>query len=603
MAAANAEAARTAAEEARAAAAAAQATAAAAQATAEAARDAANMAADAAAEAQGMAEGDRDAANMAAAAAADAQTKAEGERDTANAAATAAADAQTKAEGERDTANAAATAAADAQTKAEGERDTANAAATAAAEAQTKAEGERDTANAAATAAAEAQTTAEGERDAAIKRAEMAEAAKMKADDDLAAAIERAETAETALAEITKETAEAMAEVARQETIAREAAVRTAFGSNRVGTAAKALPDASSDVTAVAATRDAADMVMIDVNGETDDVYSGGNVDAGSAAWTSAMLTKMDVVTEATDTVVIYTDIEAPADELLTSVYNQDALDDALDTERVAKAMSSGFPSDPDTDWEYTGADGGRALTVTGTFDGVSGQFTCTTAPCTVTTNAESELEASDNWRFTPTSPLTDMVKVPDDAYAYFGWWLNKPKANDGVHDVEVFAGGTTGHEASTVHDDIVGSASYTGPAAGKYVTKTFKAGVQTEAGVGHFTATANLVAKFGAADDAGMLGGTVTSFMLDDTTSAPWRVTLEDADLSNGQAIFNGNTNVNFGGGFVDADAANTVGTWQGSFYGGGATDADAPSTVAGTFDAVTDNAAVIGGFGATKQ
>ena len=74
--------------------------------------------------------------------------------------------------------------------------------------------------------------------------------------------------------------------------------------------------------------------------------------------------------------------------------------------------------------------------------------------------------------------------------------------------------------------------------------------------------------------------------------------------------ATFSSTTEVDFGGGATaSGDPANAAGAgrWQGSFYGAAedAADApaDAPGTVAGTFDAVTDNASVIGGFGATKQ
>ena len=202
------------------------------------------------------------------------------------------------------------------------------------------------------------------------------------------------------------------------------------------------------------------------------------------------------------------------------------------------------------------------------------------------------------NWMFSADSPNTATVKDPDVAYAYFGWWLSKPKAKDGMHVVEVFAGGIGGHEA-TVGDAIVGNATYSGPAAGKYATKTLSAGVHSDSGVGHFTATANLTAKFGTADDAACRHhrGLVTGFVLDDVTTAPWKVILEDAPISG--ATFSGMSEVDFGGGPTTTNA----GAWQGSFYDGGATDADAPGTVAGTFDAVTDSAAVIGGFGATKQ
>ena len=74
----------------------------------------------------------------------------------------------------------------------------------------------------------------------------------------------------------------------------------------------------------------------------------------------------------------------------------------------------------------------------------------------------------------------------------------------------------------------------------------------------------------------------------------------MEDATLTTA-ATFNGTSEVDFGGGATDNDA----GTWQGSFYDDADADDDtnAPGTVAGTFDALTTNASVIGGFGATKQ
>ena len=402
-------------------------------------------------------------------------------------------------------------------------------------------------------------------------------------------------TLKGALASIREEAKIALNKAARAERIAREVVVNAAIRANP--SAVKALP---TGISVQAVTRDAAGKLTVDVNGAADDDYAGGETTAGSGDWNSVTLMKTDA-NEATDTVVFYTDIAEPADKLLTAEYIQTELDNALDAERVAKAASAGFPSDPDTDWEYTGATDGRAKTVTGTFDGAPGQFTCTAETCEVMTDAEGKLEPSAGWRFTPKSPLTATVKDPDEDYAYFGWWLNKPKLNTAVHDVEVFAGGTTDHEAE-VNNAVVGNATYTGPAAGKYVTKTFTAGAQTDAGVGHFTATASLTAKFGTADAPGSIGGMVNGFRLDTGSTPAWAVTLEDASLLDNTETFAGTTEVDFGGGATAMENGG-AGTWQGSFYGAGAEDADAPSTVAGTFDAVTEGASVIGGFGATKQ
>ena len=230
-------------------------------------------------------------------------------------------------------------------------------------------------------------------------------------------------------------------------------------------------------------------------------------------------------------------------------------------------------------------------------------------AVCMLSTNDKGVLGAADEadaWTFTPNLANDATVKVPDADYAYFGWWLKKPEKNTETHNVEVFAGGT--NEVCSGRYDR-GNREVCGSAAGKYATKTFTAGAQTDAGVGHFTANSNLTAKFGKADgsDVGTLGGSITGFELDDGSTPGWTVKLETVDLTIA-ATFTGTTEVNFGGGLTDTEAGDVdqIWHWQGAFYGAGADDADdddAPDAVAGTFDAVTENAAVIGGFGATKQ
>ena len=163
---------------------------------------------------------------------------------------------------------------------------------------------------------------------------------------------------------------------------------------------------------------------------------------------------------------------------------------------------------------------------------------------------------------------------------------MNKPEKADADHSVEVFAG-DVGVGAPVTISDVVGTARYAGPAAGKYATKTFAAGVQTDAAVGHFTATANLTAKFGDVERG--ISGTVTGFELDDTNAVPWKVTLETETVGYNQANFTGTTKVDFGGG---ATVTAGIGNWQGTFYGAGEEPADAPSTVVGTFGAATANA-----------
>ena len=77
-------------------------------------------------------------------------------------------------------------------------------------------------------------------------------------------------------------------------------------------------------------------------------------------------------------------------------------------------------------------------------------------------------------------------------------------------------------------------------------------------------------------------------------------------ATLTTRMANFNGTTEVDFGGGATD-----NARTRRRPIRGRGkarstvilARPADAPDTVAGTFGAATENASVLGAFGATKQ
>ena len=283
---------------------------------------------------------------------------------------------------------------------AEGERDAANmratdadAAAALAKTAETDADQRATDADAAAALAKTAETdadqratAAEGERDTANMRAETAEADLKAAQDDL-------DVANARIVEIEELAGDALTAKALADRIARERMIQAAIRTS---------DPFPTGVEAVTATRNAAGMVAVKVD---DDDYTGGETTAGSGDWNSATLTN------GINTLVIYTDVEAPADKKFTDKYEQTELDDALATLRVAKVVSNGFPSAPDTSWTYTGEDDARATTVTGTFDGVPGDFTCAAPPCTVMTDDEGKLMGVDGWRFTADSQNTATVK------------------------------------------------------------------------------------------------------------------------------------------------------------------------------------------------
>ena len=132
-----------------------------------------------------------------------------------------------------------------------------------------------------------------------------------------------------------------------------------------------------------------------------------------------------------------------------------------------------------------------------GTYRGIPGTFTCTNG-CIVATGARRNSYHHGHCELCAVPAKLRRYDAPDTAYTYFGWWLNKPKANNGVHDVEVFAGGIgTNANPVSVTAEMTGDATYVGAAAGKYVTKTSMPVSRLTPGVGHFTAAANLTASF----------------------------------------------------------------------------------------------------------
>ena len=236
---------------------------------------------------------------------------------------------------------------------------------------------------------------------------------------------------------------------------------------------------------------------------------------------------------------------------------------------------------------------------VDGTFHGASGTYTCVESRgCTVTVNDKGMLTAAtDGWVFFPASGARAVVADAD--FLSYGAWLKRTTDTDGVltyNDVETFAM-ATGVTPSNV-DDVVGTATYKGGAAGVYVHNVLdSAGETMSATGGHFTADAELVANFGGTDVAiskqNTLTGTINNYELSGDETQSWSVELEEGDFEStvNAGTFSGTTK---GGG--------NEGDYSGTFYG--VADADTqPGSVAGEFNAHFTNGSVAGGFGATLQ
>ena len=273
---------------------------------------------------------------------------------------------------------------------------------------------------------------------------------------------------------------------------------------------------------------------------------------------------------------------------------------------------------------------GATKVSVTGTFHGVSGTYTCTPTDDTVAcaasrtatgytlglrTIADSSFAASDTaWTFRPSNPEARVTDSPDTAYASYGWWLHKD--SDGKWTASAFVDdkGTAPAPVSGV-TALQGTATYTGGAAGKYALANPLGGTND---AGHFTARATLEADFGDEDALGTITGTIDQFMGADGESRDWMVKLNESALSNAGVISGaleaGSTttidSANSGPQktvwTIDGTAAAASGQWSGSLKDAAATATDVsgvPKIATGTFHTEYGAAGrMVGAFGANK-
>ena len=166
-----------------------------------------------------------------------------------------------------------------------------------------------------------------------------------------------------------------------------------------------------------------------------------------------------------------------------------------------------------------------------------------------------------------------------DGDYLTLGWWLEVPNDERGIHQFSPYYAGRDPFATDAI-TNLDGSASYEGPAAGKYATRV--AGSDT-AQKGVFTATASLTADF---EDTNMVSGRITDFM--DETGNPlvgnWNVALVEEDTA---ATMSGNVASE-----GDSGAGGRrweTGAWEAQFYGNPtrAGDNPHPTSIAGQFDA----------------
>ena len=319
---------------------------------------------------------------------------------------------------------------------------------------------------------------------------------------------------------------------------------------------------------------------------------------------------------------VVYSDIENPTPTLLSGVYTTVAVPDPDDpminilTHPIAVAIADesiqwDVVSRTDAPASSTGQGTDRMTTFSGSVQGAAGTFTCTGTACEAPEPDDNGalMGASAGWSFSPDDPRAT-VDVTDAAYVGFGWWLNEGD-EEGEYEFDAFAA-AEGMTANTqTGTDLVGSATYSGGAAGKYAIEST---TEDSAEGGHFTASATLTANFdadaaAAGDDVNgvSVSGVIDDFMTGDVSRGSWEVTLNAVDADTAAAGLQGADAVGpiTGTGAATWSTGGVVtgtGDWSANFYGT-EDETNHPTAATGEFDAaIGEIARISGAFAATK-
>ena len=308
------------------------------------------------------------------------------------------------------------------------------------------------------------------------------------------------------------------------------------------------------------------------------------------------------------DTVVLYTNIEAPGTRPFSGDGGKYSAATGLDTDGNLPIVagttdptliaSAAFPTGVGIVSHETDADG--TVRVVGSFDGALGEYVCTPAmggPCTSSVrNAGGYALAGGDWKFVPAAGAE--VPDPDTEYQYFGWWLRQ--TDDAAAIGTFHAGeGSASNELQNLQA-LQGTATYRGPAVGKFAIQP-RIG---EASAGDFAATVTLEVDFGDGTDLGTVTGNVGDFTANGETNT-WSVALGSARIGADGSIAAVGNHAALAVWSISGSAGTTPGTpptWSGQLHDAG--EHSVPAVATGAFEAVYDEVGrMIGVFGTTRQ
>ena len=247
-------------------------------------------------------------------------------------------------------------------------------------------------------------------------------------------------------------------------------------------------------------------------------------------------------------------------------------------------------------------------ITIAGSYYGVAGTYTCTpgTGSCVVNRAANGYTlglgAGATSWTFTATNPDARVTDAPDPYYASYGWWIRT--AEDGKLTVGAFEDDKDGGDTRNLRDasglnNLYGTATYSGGAAGKYALSSSTGGTND---AGHFTARAMLQADF--SDNSAT--GTIDNFMGADGMSRDWSVEMMKQTISSIGRI-NGTDGNGTGGASktkwtIDGTAGSASGLWRGNLKDNG--DDGVPKVGTGTFHSTFGmDGRMVGAFGVNLE
>ena len=200
-------------------------------------------------------------------------------------------------------------------------------------------------------------------------------------------------------------------------------------------------------------------------------------------------------------------------------------------------------------------------------------------------------------WTFKPTDRNARVMGTPDAIYASYGWWIHKSEDGN-TFTASAFVDNKGAVPAAAALDDLQGTATYMGGAAGKYALSSSTGGAND---AGHFTARATLEADF----SDNKITGTIDMFKGADGMDRDWSVELKEADVGIVGVIARPAADDTVW--TRNGTPAAASGWWAGTLYDTDVTETDTsgvPKVGTGTFYTMYGSSGkMVGAFGVNRQ